>query len=176
MGNSLLRSRRHFFSSGYGIGRYTQASLPFFKKPSATESATRKGWYVYETAKFSFEYPKGWEVKKGSKDSEEEVTVTGDGGEIAIWFDTVRPFKFTATQTKNQKESEVSTLKIDERNAEVTEYPYKDGSSFTVIEVAESEKKKKIIFWLNTARDSFKKTLFEILSTFKTNSVTGKIS
>ena len=164
-----------FFASGYGVGRYTDASLPFFKKTGATESATRKGWYVYEDAKFSFEYPKGWEVKTDSGE-EKGTKVTGDGGEIRFWLDTIRPFKFTLEQTKNQEKSKVTNLKIDGRSAEVTEYPYKDGSSFTVIEVPKTEKKEKVAFWLNAAGNSFKKILFEILSTFKTNSVAGKIS
>ncbi|OGY25201.1 MAG: hypothetical protein A2Z11_01825 [Candidatus Woykebacteria bacterium RBG_16_43_9] len=164
-----------FFIIGFGIGKYTQVELPLFSEETATKSATRKNWFVFETKNFSIEYPKNWEVKKNSKDKPAGGKVLGSGGKVEFWFDTIRAYKFSKEQTKKQSKTTTTKLEIDGRKADVTTYPYKGGDFFIVIEVPKVKKKPKVTFWLNVADSEFKKTVMEIVSTFKTNSVIGKI-
>jgi hypothetical protein len=155
------------FLIGFAIGKYTELDVPFTSKETATKSATRKGWYVFETKGFSIEYPKGWEVEKNSSDEPLGAKVETDGGRAQFWFTEEREYRFSDDQKKKQKGEKESSLNVDQRTATVTEYLYKDGDRFIVIETPASPKKTKVIFWIVAANTEYKEFLLEIVSTFK---------
>jgi hypothetical protein len=164
------------FLIGFGVGKYTEFELPLFQRDTATKSAERKGWYVFETKDFSFEYPKNWEVESNPKDEPTGGKVLGPGATVEFWLDTERAHKFTEKQKAKQKTSTQTKFEIDGRKADVTEYPYKGGDFFIVIQVAENAKRPKVVFWINASDLEFKKTVMEIVSTFETITVEGKIN
>lgn len=163
------------FIIGYGIGNKTEFELPLFQEETPTKSATRKNWYVHETKNFSIEYPKDWEVTNNTKDEPTGATVLGSGGKVEFWFIEEKVYKFTEEQKKKQKKPTSSKIKIDDRNTTLIEYSFKEGDTFIVVEVPKTEKKPKVIFWMNVSNNNFRKTAVEIISTFKTVTVTGKI-
>ncbi|MEX0621572.1 MAG: hypothetical protein WD187_01060 [Candidatus Woykebacteria bacterium] len=165
-----------FFLVGFAIGNYTSFELPLFQEKEATKSATRKGWFVYESSKFTIEYPKGWKVGQNPKDGPAGAEILGPGARVEFWQDTPRAYKFTSEQKKKQRKTNSSKLGIDGREAQVTEYPYKDGDSFIVITLPEEKNKLKVIFWVNVANNEHKKLALEIVSTYKAITVSGKIS
>ena len=165
-----------FFIIGFGLGKHTEIELPLLSEETATKSATRKGWFVYETKGFSIEYPKHWEVKLNSKEEPEGGKVLGGGGKIEFWSGTIKVYKFTKEQKSKQSGTQSIKLTIDGRKSAVTEYSYKKGDFFIVVEVPEKEKKPKVLFWIIAANKEYKKIVMEIISTFKTNGVTGNIS
>ncbi len=164
-----------FFIIGYGIGNKTDFELPLFQEETPTKSATRKNWYVYETKNFSIEYPRDWEVENNPKEEPNGVKILGGGGKVEFWFTKERVFKFTADQKKKQDKSVTTKVEIDGRSTTITEYPFKKGDIFIVADVPKTDKKPEVIFWINVADKSYKKTAVEIMSTFKTNAVTGTI-
>ena len=164
-----------FFIIGFGIGNKTDFELPLFQEETPTKSATRKNWYVHETKNFSIEYPKGWEVKNNAKDEPTGAKVLGSGGKVEFWFVEEKVYKFTQDQKKKQEKSTTTKLEIDGRSATITEYPFKEGDIFIVAEVPKTEKKKEVIFWINASNKEFRKTAVEIMSTFQTVTVSGKI-
>lgn len=164
-----------FFIIGYGIGNKTDFELPLFQEETPTKSATRKNWYIHETRNFSIEYPKDWEVKNNAKDEPVGGTVLGSGGKVEFWFMEEKVYKFTQAQKKKQEKPTSSKLEIDGRNTTLVEYPFKEGDIFIVAQIPKSEKKPKVIFWINASNKDFRKTAIEIMSTFKTVTVSGKI-
>lgn len=165
-----------FFIIGYGIGNKTDFELPLFQEETPTKSATRKNWYVHETRNFSIEYPKDWEVKNNAKDEPVGGMVLGSGGKVEFWFREEKVYKFTQAQKKKQEKSVATKLEIDGRTTTLVEYPFKEGDIFIVAEVPRTEKKPEVIFWINASNKDFQKTAIEIMSTFKTVTVSGKIS
>ena len=84
-------------------------------------------------------------------------------------------YKFTEEQKKKQEKSVATKLEIDGRNTTLVEYPFKEGDSFIVAQIPKTEKKPKVIFWINASNKDFRKTAIEIMLTFKTATVAGKI-
>ena len=159
------------FLIGFAVGKYTEFELPLTSRETATKSATRKGWFVYETKNFSLEYPKSWKVKKNSIDEPIGAKVETDGGRVQLWFMQEREYRFSERQKKAQKSKKESDLKVDGRTAAVIEYLHKDGDYFIVIEVPASKEKPEVIFWVVAANTEYKDFLMEIASTFVSKSV-----
>ena len=159
------------FLIGFAVGKYTEFELPLTSKETATKSATRKGWFVYETKNFSLEYPKSWKVKKNSADEPIGAKVETDGGRVQFWFTKERVYRFSAGQKKTHKSKTKSNLKVDGRTAAVIEYLHKDGDYFIVIEAPASKEKPEVTFWVVAANTEYKDFLMEIASTFLSKSV-----
>ena len=164
-----------FFIIGYGIGNKTEFELPLFQEETPTKSATKKNWYVHETKNFSIEYPRDWEVKNNAKDEPTGAKVLGSGGKVEFWFMEERVYKFTPDQKEKQEKSTNSKIKIDGRNTTLVEYPFKEGGIFMVAQLPKTDKKPKVIFWINASNKNFRNTAVEIISTYKTVTVSGKI-
>ena len=159
------------FTIGFAIGKFTEFEVPLFEGKTATKSATRKGWFVFETSKFSIEYPKGWEVKINPKEGPAGAKIASDGAKVEFWLTEVRAYKFTKEQTSQQKGAKETKSNIDGRDAYVQKFLYKEGGIFTVTELTASEEKPKVIFWTNAADAEFEKTASEIISTFKSKKI-----
>ncbi|OGY25698.1 MAG: hypothetical protein A2Z24_00995 [Candidatus Woykebacteria bacterium RBG_16_44_10] len=155
------------FTIGFAIGKLTDFEVPLFEGKTATKSATRAGWFVRQTSKFSLEYPSGWEVKINPKDAPAGAKIATDGAKVEFWITDVKAYKFTKEQTSQQKGVKETKLKIDGRSAYVKKFIYKEGDIFAVTELTASEKKPKVIFWAHAADADFEKTASEIISTFK---------
>ncbi|MDP2720642.1 MAG: hypothetical protein Q8O75_01750 [bacterium] len=166
-----------FFASGFAIGKYTEFEVPLFgAKEEATKSTTRKGWFVSETASYLFEYPKNWEVRKNKKDGPTGAKIEGAGGHVQFWITNVREYKFSKEQSDKQKRVTESKLAIDGRQAQVTQYLYKNGDFFIVVRLPAAIGKPKVIFWAIAANAEFKKTVMEIVTTFKGKKAVEKIT
>ena len=166
-----------FFVGGFALGKYTEFEVPILgTKEEATKSATRKGWVVSETANYLFEYPKDWEVRKNEKGQPTGAKIEGAGGHIQFWLTNVREYKFSKEQTAKQKKATESKLAIDGRQAQVTEYAYKSGDFFIVVRLPAAIGKPKVIFWVVAANAEFKKTVMEIVTTFKGKKAVEKIT
>ena len=155
------------FTIGFAIGKFTEFEVPLFEGKTATKSATRAGWFVFETSKFSIEYPKGWEIKINPKDGPAGAKIASDGAKVEFWLTGVRAYKFTKEQTSQQKGAKETKSNIDGRDAFAKRFIYKEGDIFAVTEIAASEEKPKVVFWTVAADESFEKTASEIISTFK---------
>jgi len=155
------------FGAAFAVGKYTKLEI-FKKAPPANASPTRPDWFVFEANQFTIEYPKFWEVKENPKNGPSGAKITGEGATVEFWLKETRAYKFTAEQLGKQNAPKDSVMKIDNRDAKVKDFPYKDGNSFIVVEVAATEKLPKVTFWINAANEQFKKTALEIASSYKT--------
>lgn len=155
---------------GFGLGKYTNLSDFFKKEENGNKSASREGWYIFETSKYSFEYPKGWEIKENPDGDQTGATITGEGGRVEFWFDTDRSYKFTEKQKKEQKDTKTSSMKVDGRSTKLEEFDFKSGDFFLITEVATDGKKPKITIWANAANPGFKQNVSDIITTIKTKS------
>jgi hypothetical protein len=156
------------FSTAFAVGKYT--NLEIFEKAQtpANASPTRPDWFVFEANQFTIEYPKSWEVAENSNNGPSGAKITGGGAWVEFWLKETRAYQFTAEQLSKQNAPKDSVMKVDNRDAKVKEFPYKDGSSFVVVEVAATEKLPKVTFWINAANEQVKKTALEIVSSYKT--------
>jgi hypothetical protein len=159
------------FAAGFALGKYTEIELPFSRGEVATKSATRAGWYVYETSNFSLEYPKDWEVKNNPEGESIGAKVETDGGRVEFWFESEREYRFSDKQKEQQKNTKESTLDVDERTATSIEYIYKEGDRFVVIQAPEAADKSKVIFWINASNKEYKDLLVEIVTTFRSKKI-----
>ena len=155
------------FTIGFAIGKFTDFEVPLLDGETATKSATRAGWFVLETSKFSIEYPKGWEVKINPKDEPAGAKIASDGAKVEFWLTNVRAYKFTKEQTNQQKGVRETKLNIDGRDAYIQKFIYKEGDIFVVTELTAAGEKPKVIFWINAADADFEKTASEVISTFQ---------
>ena len=155
------------FPIGFAIGQFTDFEVPLWDGETATKSATRAGWFVFETSKFSIEYPKGWEVKINPKDEPAGAKIASDGAKVEFWLTNVRAYKFTKEQTNQQKGVRETKLNIDGRDAYIQKFIYKEGDIFVVTELTAAGEKPKVIFWINAADADFEKTASEVISTFQ---------
>lgn len=157
------------FTLGFAAGKFTQFPVPLIgSKNEATPSATRKDWFVYEAAKFSIEYPKGWKARKNLQDEPEGVTVETDGGRVQVWITPVREYRFSKEQKDKQEDVKERKLSVDGREAAVKEFSYKDGDFFIVVEIPSGEDKPKVITWIGAANSEFKTAALETIKTLKT--------
>lgn len=164
------------FTIGFALGKFTEFEIPLFEEKTATKSATRTGWFVFETKNFSIEYPKNWEVKKNPEDEPVGAKVSSDGARVEFWITNVRAYKFTNEQIGEQKEAKETKLNIDEREASVKRFIYKDGDIFAVTQLIASEKKPEVIFWVTATDIDFEKAANEIISTFKGKKILEEIN
>jgi len=158
------------FGSAFAIGKYTKLEI-FKKGVPENQSPTRPDWFVFEINQFSLEYPKYWEVKENSENELVGAKISGEGSEIDLWLKESRSYKFTPEQTSKQNTLKESIIKVDSRDTKMKEFPYKDGSFFIIIELAQTEKLPKVTFWINAANEEFKKTSLEIIGTYKTKAI-----
>lgn len=154
------------FAFGYWFGIFGEGKGVFPKEKIATESSTRQSWFVLEISKFSIEYPESWRAEAASPENAADK-ISNESGQIEIWLEKPFDLRFSKEQTKQQKDKKESVVKIDGRDSSLTEYVYKSGEFFLVVEVPQVGKKKKVTFWVAANDEETKVQAIEIIKTYK---------
>ena len=156
------------FSFGFGTGKYAELSGYFASERAATASANPAGWSLLEDNAFSIQHPTSWEAKKHSSGELPGVKIESIGGKVEIWLKIPQPYQISEEQKKKQVSSKESTASVDGRSAKVKEFVYDSGGFFVVAEVPAKDKKPEVTFWATAANEEYKKTVFDIIASFKT--------
>lgn len=153
-------------ASGFALGKSGQLPLP--QEKTATTGAIRAGWSALAGIDFSIQYPKDWQAKEYPAGEIPGAKLTNPGGSVDFWLKVERPYQFAPEQKDGQTGKKEGTIAVGGRSGTMTEFSYQSGGFFLIIEVPATKKEPKVTFWATAANEEYKKTVLDIIASFKT--------
>ena len=152
---------------GFTLGKSGQLPLPPKNGNTATESAVRNGWSELAGKDFSIQFPKDWQGKEHPTGEIAGARLTNPGGIVEFWLKVERPYQFLPEQKQVQTGKKEEKIEVDTRASTLTEFSYESGGSFLIVEVPATNNQSKVTFWATAADEVYKKTVLDIISSFK---------
>ena len=160
-------------AAGFIFGKSNEAENFLKSETVATKSAAPAGWKILDEKGFSIAYPKDWEASANGAGEPQGAKIKSEVGKVELWLRLEQPYIFSEEQKGKQTAKKESSLKVDGQDGVLTEFIYDTGGYYLIVEVPATKTRPMVTFWATAGNDDYKKTVLEIISSFRTKTEIG---